>query len=590
MLPANAALDSAMRKALAEPGRHPVDTFSESLDVMRFPQAQLEDEIVALLAKKYATMHVDAVVAAGPAALDFAEKHRSELWPDARILFQLIPLEKLRNRPLSPTTTGIPVQYDLAGTVELAIALRPTTRRLIVIYGSGDFDRAAAHIARTQLERFSQRLNTEYWTDASIDEFLRRIRQLDRNDAVLYLSIARDADGRTFTPQRVVEQLASVSPAPIYGPAETFIGHGTVAGVVYSYEARGKRMADLVQEALSAPAASIPLVTMASSCMADATRLERFGMAESNLPPGCDVRFASPSAWQRYRWQIVAGLAVIGLQAVTIAALVLQHRRRRRAELDTQTARAGLAHAARLASMGEITASIAHEIKQPLSAILAHADTAELLLDADTPPLGEIQRIFEEIRRDDLRASDVITRLRELLGKHTIERRPLDLNEAIGDALRVVDAEAQRRGVTIATEFASELPPIIGDRVHLQQVVLNLVLNAMDAVAGVAEGARRISVGTAMLSNGVEITVADNGSGIDPAIASRLFESFATTKTRGLGLGLSIARTIVEAHGGTIEVVAGIECGTLFRVVLPGIHQDDHGDALRLAPSGKAMR
>jgi len=235
-----------------------------------------------------------------------------------------------------------------------------------------------------------------------------------------------------------------------------------------------------------------------------------------------------------------------------------------------------LAHAARLASMGEITASIAHEIKQPLSAILAHADTAELLLDAETPPLGEIQRILGEIRRDDVRASDVITRLRDLLGKHTIERRPLDLNAAIGDALRVVDAEAQRRDVTIATEFAPMLPPIVGDRVHLQQVVLNLVLNAMDAVAEVEAGARRIVVGTWILSNGVEIRVADNGSGIDPAIASQLFESFATTKTHGLGLGLSIARTIVEAHGGTIDVAAGEPGRTIVRVVLPDAHAQDH--------------
>jgi C4-dicarboxylate-specific signal transduction histidine kinase len=303
--------------------------------------------------------------------------------------------------------------------------------------------------------------------------------------------------------------------------------------------------------------------------MLDWRQLRRWRVDEGLVPSDAIVSFREATVWERYRWQIATASAIIATQAMLIAALILQHRRRRRAELDMQTARAGLAHAARLASMGEMTASIAHEIKQPLSAILAHADTAELLLETDAPPLSEIQRILAEIRRDDLRASDVITRLRELLGKHTMERRPLDLNAAIVDALEVIDAEARRREVTIATELVPDLPPIIGDRVHLQQVVLNLVLNGMDAVAGVEQGTRRINVGTRALSYGVQITVADNGPGIDPAIAPRLFESFATTKPRGLGLGLSIARTIVEAHGGTIEVIAGAERGAVFRVVLP---------------------
>ena len=228
-IPATAALESALRGALTEPGRHPVTLFTESFDMMRFPQAQIEGETVALLAKKYATKHVDAVVAVGALGFDFAEKHRSQLWPDARILFQIVPVEKLVNRPLSPTTTGIPVQYNLAGAVELAMALRPSTRRLVVIYGSSDFNRSVGDIARKQLERFSQRLNTEYWTDASIDEFVRRIGQLDANDAVLYLSITQDGDGHAFIPHEVLERLAAVSPAPIYGPFEPYIGHGVVA-------------------------------------------------------------------------------------------------------------------------------------------------------------------------------------------------------------------------------------------------------------------------------------------------------------------------------------------------------------------------
>jgi signal transduction histidine kinase len=324
--------------------------------------------------------------------------------------------------------------------------------------------------------------------------------------------------------------------------------------------------------------------------MLDWRELRRWRVDEGLVPSDAIVTFREPTVWERYRWPIAAAFAIIASQAVLIAALVLQRRRRRHAEIETQVARTDLMHAARLASMGELTASIAHEIKQPLSAILAHADTAELLLETDAPSLPEIQRILAEIRKDDLRASDVITRLRDLLGRHTLERRPVDLNEAIGDALRVIDAEARRRNVTVVTQLAAELPPIVGDNVHLQQVMLNLVLNAMDAIEGVEESDGRITIGTRAVANGVQVTVADNGPGIDPAVAPRLFESFATTKPGGLGLGLSIARTIVEAHGGTIEATAGAGRGAVFRVVLPTADADVDGVESRAVPSSNSMQ
>src|SRR5262249_25093427 len=161
------------------PGRHRVDVFSETLDMMRFPAAQIEGELTALFAKKYAAMHVDTVVAIGAASLDFSEKYRSRLWPDARIVFTGVPAELLRGREFAPTTTGIPLQHDLAGTVDLALSMRPATRRLIVISGSGDYDRRMARVARTALDAYSSRLTIEYWQEVPIDEFLRRLARLD---------------------------------------------------------------------------------------------------------------------------------------------------------------------------------------------------------------------------------------------------------------------------------------------------------------------------------------------------------------------------------------------------------------------------
>jgi C4-dicarboxylate-specific signal transduction histidine kinase len=219
--------------------------------------------------------------------------------------------------------------------------------------------------------------------------------------------------------------------------------------------------------------------------------------------------------------------------------------------------------------MGELTAAIAHEINQPLGAILANADAAEMLLETDASRIGEVRQILADIRRDDLRASEVIRRLRALLSRHETERKPVELGEAVAEIVRVVDGEAHRRDATLEIAAAPSLPPVTGDRVQLQQVVLNLVLNALDAMAEIPAANRRLTVRVSRAAGGVEIQVADRGPGIAPERMERIFQSFYTTKHGGMGLGLAVARTIVDAHRGQIWAERNPGGGALFRIILP---------------------
>jgi PAS domain S-box-containing protein len=260
------------------------------------------------------------------------------------------------------------------------------------------------------------------------------------------------------------------------------------------------------------------------------------------------------------------GLTPIPTDAgLLVLCVIVNITERRRLEESRQE----LAHAARLALVGELTASIAHEINQPLGAIHAYADAARLLLKSSPPDLDQVQEILGNICKDDLRASEVIRRLRALLTKRGINRQPVDLNELSSEVVLLVRTELRRRGIRVETEPGDDVPLVPGDKVHLQQVLLNLFLNGMDAMANVP-GERRLTVRTGVNGSGsVEIAVSDTGPGILPDRLPRLFEPFVSTKNEGMGLGLSIARSLVEAHGGRIWAENNADGGATFRFTLP---------------------
>ena len=229
-----------------------------------------------------------------------------------------------------------------------------------------------------------------------------------------------------------------------------------------------------------------------------------------------------------------------------------------------------LTHAARLVLVGEMTASIAHEVSQPLSAILSNADAAEMLLRAEPPAIDEVQQILDDIRRDDLRANGIIHNLRRLLSKRELRMESVDLNEIVRATLTLTNSDALLRGVAITTSLHSALPRAAGDPVHLQQVVLNLIINAMDAMADIPVDERELQIATRLHdAKSIEVAVLDTGIGIKSELLPKLFDSFYTTKRDGMGLGLSIARTIVQTHGGTIWIENNARRGAIFKFTVP---------------------
>jgi PAS domain S-box-containing protein len=241
----------------------------------------------------------------------------------------------------------------------------------------------------------------------------------------------------------------------------------------------------------------------------------------------------------------------------------------KQAEFQARRQREEMAHLSRVSMMGQLASALAHELNQPLGAILRNAEAAELFLENDRPDLDELRNIVADIRKDDQRAGDVIDRLRSLLKRRDIESVPLVVNELLRDVVSLTRADAAARQVTLEIETLLNLPQVRADRVHLQQVLLNLLLNAMDALNDAPAGKKRVTLQAHRNGdNLVEIAVSDTGGGIAPDRLPQVFEPFFTTKAQGMGMGLAISRTIIEAHGGMIWAENNADGGATFRFTL----------------------
>jgi signal transduction histidine kinase len=251
-------------------------------------------------------------------------------------------------------------------------------------------------------------------------------------------------------------------------------------------------------------------------------------------------------------------------------ALREQLKERKQAEEALHKAQAELAHVTRVMTMGELVASIAHEVNQPLGAIVTNGHACVRLLSRATPDVEKSREVIGRMIRDGMRASEVIKRIRDLLHKTPTESVPLNINETIQEVIALVSSDVLRSKVGLKAELGADLPPIIGDRVQLQQVVLNLILNAKEAMSGVQSHSRELLVSSGKNgSDEVVVAVRDSGNGLDPKNVDRIFDPFFTTKSEGMGLGLSISRTIIEAHGGTLWATQNEDKGATIQFTLP---------------------
>jgi len=559
----------AVRARLLEATGGKIDLFSEFLDLSRFPEDRHIDRMAQFLATKYSDRRPDVVIALGEQSARFVVTHRASLAKDARIIAAGFNKSTARRMNLPSDVIGAFTEFNILKTAELAQQLQPDARHLFIIGGSSEFDRWWLETARADLAAFSKNYDTTYLENLTIEEFVAEAATFPVDSIVLALTIFKDSSGRNFIPREAVRQIAATATAPIYGPYPTYIDYGIVGGNVVTFESLGTTVADLTLDALAGK--PIAHVQAPHFNVADARQLERWGLSEKDLPPGTVQMFRQPSFLEQHWLAALLAFAVVALQSIVISILLLERRRRHAAEIQSRHRLLEVIHLNQSATAGALSASIAHELNQPLGAIRSNAEAASIVLRSASPDMKLISQILVDIQEDDQRAHDIISRMRGLLKKRgEIDWQEFDLNELTTTAIKILQAEAMRRGVVVSASRAPGALPVRADKVHVQQVVLNIATNAMDAMLEVAGRERKLTLETRLTKDAkAELSISDSGHGIPDDKLATIFEPFYTTKASGTGLGLSIARTIVETYGGRILASNRGEGGAVFRVVLP---------------------
>jgi signal transduction histidine kinase len=581
-LPGNVLMEQAIQRVMATNSNNHVEFFSESMDAGRFPDTNHYDLFGKYIKDKYSGQKLDLAMMFMSRNFMLAQEMNKALPTNLPSVFVVLNDLDIPKSPGGRPFTGIFQRFDIPGTIKFIFRLQPETRRVVVIGGVSRPDQGTlSRIA--DMAQTIEGVKFEFWTNMPVEEMCRAAATLPPDTVILLGTIQRDVTGQRFYTSQIVQLLAPSADVPVYVLGEGLIGTGALGGDVMDSESLGTGAGEIALQVLAGtPASQIPVELRTNGTpMVDWRVLQRWHIEESRLPVGCVIRYQPGSLWEEHRNLIIFVTAALVAQAFTIVILLVQRRQQRRAEAEIEQQRTELAHVTRVSTMGQLASALTHELNQPLGAILRNAEAAELYLQNDPPNLQEVRNILTDIRRDDKRAGNVIDRMRALYKRRGVVLNPLDLRELVEDTVAMTRMDAAARHVKLNVQVPAELPEAQGDRVHLQQVLLNLILNGMDAMNAVPRARRSLLVRVQMTKNGnLRVDVSDHGTGIVPEAAGRIFEPFFTTKSNGMGMGLAISQTIIETHGGDIWVDSKAGEGTTFSFILPpaGLSKVKDGD------------
>jgi signal transduction histidine kinase/ABC-type uncharacterized transport system substrate-binding protein len=564
-----------IRMELNQQSPWPLDITEHSLVTARSPDEDPEVPFVDYLRALFAKRSPNIIVSIGAPAAAFVQRHRQQLFATTPMVFTAVDQRRVQYSSLTANDAVVAVRINYLAAVENILQVLPDTKDVLVVVGVSPIEKFWKAAIAKEVEPLANRIKLSWTDELSFEELLRQASALPSQSAIFWELMIVDAAGVVHEGGTPLARLHAVANAPIFSYDESFFGNEIVGGPLLRPADSSRQTAAVAIRILNGEKPSeikVPVVQFASP-MFDWRQMQRWGISESRLPPESEIYFRNPTLWEQYRWQILLIASVIFIQSALIVDLLYEHRRRQRAEAQSLQRVNELARMNRFATAGELSASIAHEVRQPLSAISVSGEAGLRWLKRQKPNLDEVRMALEAVVKESHHADDVLKSVRAMFKQESTARTKVNLNDLIQQVIAVAKGPIESNNIVVETNLTDSVPAIVmADPVQLQQVIFNLVMNAVEAMSHSGETRvlrLRTEPGPART---VVVRVVDSGPRVDPKVVNKMFQPFFTTKSSGMGMGLSICKTIVEAHGGQLTASANNPRGMEFKITLP-LHQ-----------------
>jgi signal transduction histidine kinase len=568
----------SFRAELIKRSPEPIDLYEVSLDTARVQDPEDEGPFVEYIRAILLGRKLDLIVPVGAPAAFFMQRYRQRLFPTTPMLIVGADVRRIPSTTLTENDAAVLLDLDLPAYLKNVLHLRPETTDIAVVVGNSPVERFWTSELHRDFQPFADRVNITWFNDLTLGEMLKRAATMPPQSVIFWFLLSEDAAGVPYSEDRALEAMRQVAVVPIFGMGDYQLGRGIVGGPLMQTSVLGREAAEASLRILGGEMGggiNPPLVGFGAPIY-DWRELQRWKIEEALLPHGSIVQFRQPTVWQQYRSQIIGALAIGLFQAALIAGLLFERQARKRAaeqagkaRMETGRYRENLAHLVRVHTVGEMSTAIAHEVNQPLVAIKNYALAARRRL-AGVMDAAKVEELLDKIEAQASRAGNVLQSLRAMVKKHDSEATEIEVGELVADAVKLVEMEIRNVNIRVESAISPDLPRVFVDGIQIQQVVLNLTRNAIEAIeeAGITNSVIKVGV-VATAENEIAVSVADCGPGISPEDAEHIFDPFYSTKGGGLGVGLSISRAIVEAHGGRLSLAPNKGGGCVFQFTLP---------------------
>ena len=558
-LPAYQNLLEGFRTTLSEEYHQPINLLTEYLDIGRLADDKYAKYIIEQYNEKFKDTKIDLLITVDPGIIPVLEKYNLVALKRSPVIsIVLDALDAEKGHLKSENVVRMTLKFRFGQSIQSACNFFPTYKNIYIISGCSNIDKYFTSLVRSNIGRVEKSHNVTFITGMSLDSVLKISRKIPVHSIVIVPSFLSDKKGIQFSTPEVTGSLASNCDAPFFPLFDSFIKReGGIGGYVFSFNAVGKKAALIAKEVLNGkPPGDIVTDDDFYQNIFDWRVLKKWDLLASDALPSNSIYYYKQYNFiSEYKWYIFAGILFLIIETLLILFLYKLNTRQKavlKQKTEAEELYRLLVREERLMMMVELTASLSHELSQPLTAILYNTQACLRYLKSGNASESQIEELLLKVIKDDKRAGGLISSVRSLMKLETRAKEQVNLSPIIQETIALFDPEAARQHIRIIVQHKDDLVDVLADKIQLQQVLLNLLYNAANAMENVEQGKRVISISQRTERGSVTISVKDTGPGIGDEVKGAIFKPFVTSRKSGLGIGLAVSRNIMENHGGEI--------------------------------------